>query len=104
MINRDQSFEEVIHQDCNAGFGPALYLMGVAELQGIFHDRNIERAVQYFSAAAHNHHLTSECFAWRLQKKSILRWLVTLPYGIGLSFRIFALYLQNPNDPRILSR
>jgi len=101
MMNRDQSFEEVIRQDCNAGFGPALYLMGVAEFKGIFHDRNIERAVEYFSAAAQDNHVTSEFFAWRLQKKSILRWLVTLPYGIGLSFRGFAICLRDPDDLRM---
>ena len=102
MMNRDRSFKDVIRQDCDAGFGPALYLMGVAESKGLFYDRDVERAVQYFSAAARDRHLTSEYFAWRLTKKSIVCWLATLPYGLGLSLKVLAIYLRNPNDQRVI--
>lgn len=63
ILNRDPAFGEVIRRDCEAGFGPALYLMGVVEARGTFHPKNVEQAICYFSLPARDHHLTSEFLA-----------------------------------------
>lgn len=102
IINRDHSFNEVIRQDCEAGFGPALYLMGVVALQGYFSERNVDQAVQYFSLAALDNHLPSKFYAWRNQRKSILEWLVTSPRFAGVALKVVFLSMRDPKDPRIL--
>jgi hypothetical protein len=45
ILNSDQSYDTVLRSDCDAGFGPALYLMGVVEERGIFHERNLDKAL-----------------------------------------------------------
>jgi TPR repeat protein len=102
ILNGDPSFSDVIRQDCDGGFGPALYLMGVTEARGTFHERNVDKALHFFSLGAKDHHLLSACFAWRLQRKSFIGWLTSLPYGIGLGLRVTVLNFRDPNDLRIL--
>jgi TPR repeat protein len=102
IMNGDVSFSSVIRQDCESGFGPALYLMGAVARQGRFGDRDIRKAVQYFSLAARDNHLLSQFYVWRLQSKSVWRWIATFPDGVALSVRVLALYLRNPYDLRIL--
>lgn len=100
---RDPSFADVLREDCEAGFGPARYLMGIVEARGKFGSKNVDQAVCYFSLAAQDNHLLSEAFAWRLQRKSILQWIKTLPHGICLILKVAALELRDRNDLRILS-
>jgi TPR repeat protein len=100
--NGDASYSSVIQQDCDSGFGPALYLMGAVAQQGRFGTRDTEKAVQYFSIAARDNHLPSEFYAWRLASKSIWRWITTFPYGFRLSLRTLALYFKDPYDLRVL--
>lgn len=102
IMNGDASFSSVIRQDCDSGFGPALYLMGVVAQQGRLGARDTEKAVQYFSLAARDNHLPSEVYAWRLESKSIWCWVVTFPYGFALSMRTIALYFKDPYDLRVL--
>ncbi|HEX5315130.1 MAG TPA: hypothetical protein VFX22_00655, partial [Candidatus Kapabacteria bacterium] len=99
----DASFADVLREDCEAGFGPALYLMGVAEARGKFGSKNVDQAIRYFSLAARDNHLLSEVFAWRLQKKSILQWVKTFPHGMRLMLKVAVLEWRDRNDLRILS-
>ncbi len=65
--------------------------MGVVEARGKFGSKNIDQAIRYFSLAARDNHLLSEVFAWRLQKKSILQWIKTLPHGMRLMLKVAVL-------------
>lgn len=102
IFSHDPSFADVLRGDCEAGFGPALYLMGAVEARGIFGTRNLDQAVRYFSLAARDNHLVSGFFAWRLQRKSLLQWIKTLPQAMHLSLKVIALEWRDPNDLRIL--
>jgi TPR repeat protein len=101
LLNRDPSFRNVISDDCAAGFGPALYLMGVSEAKGIFGNKNLDEAVRYFSLAARDGHITSEFFAWRLQRKSVVCWIRTMPYAVRLTLRYIPIYLADSTDLRV---
>src|SRR5258708_2558455 len=41
ILNNDETFSDEIRDDCDAGFGPALYVMGTVEERGIFRPRNL---------------------------------------------------------------
>jgi|SRR6185437_14773109 len=103
ILNRDETFEIEIREDCKAGFAPALYLMGVVEKRGIFHAKNLGRAIEYFSLAALNGHLVSELFLWRLKSKSFFQWFASLPYAARLFFKILAVQTRNADDLRVLT-
>jgi len=60
----DASFQDDIRVDCDAGFGPALYLMGIY-LKKSGDQTGASEAVSYFRAASEADHLPSKILLWR---------------------------------------
>jgi TPR repeat protein len=103
ILNGDNTFADDLLEDCNAGFGPALYTMAVAEKRGIFREENLDEALRYFALAARDNHWVSEIYLWRLEKKSILEWLTTFPHAVRLLVRIFIIKVRDRSDLRVLT-
>jgi TPR repeat protein len=93
----DSSLKEDIRADCDAGFGPALYLMGLySKMQ-----RRKDEEISYFRAAAQRGHIPSKVTLWRFS--SFRRRVVTAIPTYLLLFRWIALALRNPTDVRVLT-
>jgi hypothetical protein len=101
-LEGDSSFVDDIRQDCAAGYGPALYLMGVYSLRKIGGDKGRIEALQYFRAAAQNGHLPSELEFWRHSKLGLWRRLATVIPIHRTLVRVVVLRRHNRNDTRIL--
>jgi TPR repeat protein len=71
-LEGDSTFVEDIRQDCAAGFGPALYVMGMYSRRRIGGDRGRREALEYFRTAAEHGHLPSELEFWRHSKLGAL--------------------------------
>lgn len=99
----NETFSKDIRQDCDAGFGPALYLMGAVEANGVFHDKDIDQAIHYFLRAAQSNHLVSEFFAWRLTTKNLAQWIRTSPRALLVFLKAFAIKLRSADDLRVLT-
>jgi TPR repeat protein len=99
----DSSFKKDLLADCEAGFGPALYLLGIAEQKGVFQVPHPGTALEYFDLAAANGHLVSKFLLWRLAPKGWLKWLLMLPGALGLLLRISMVKYQDPNNPQVLT-
>lgn len=96
LLNKDLTFVNDIVEDCKAGFGPSLYIMGAAA-------KDRSEAIRYFKLAAQNGHLVSEGFVWRLEQKSFLNRLATLPDALRILKAIVLAKLRDPRDIRILT-
>lgn len=96
----DETFQDEIQIDCNAKFGPALYLMGLywnkKKEQG-----GLSKAICYFRAASQSGHLPSKILLWRASDLSVWRRLVTIMpvYLTGLRFIVIA--VRDNNDVRV---
>ena len=94
----DASLKEDIRADCDAGFGPSLYLMGLcSRRQG-----RRDEAIGYFRAGAQSGHIPSKVLLWR-SSSSFHRRIVTLIPVCRLEFRWIAIALRNPTDVRVLT-
>jgi hypothetical protein len=102
VVLRDKTFRDEIWQDCEAGFGPSLHLMGTVEANGTFGQKDRDKAVEYFSRGGQAGHLMSEVFAWRLGKKN-LEWIKTLPHAVYLSLKVIVIVFRSPDDMRVLT-
>ncbi|WP_315731455.1 MULTISPECIES: hypothetical protein [unclassified Bradyrhizobium] len=94
----DASFKEDIQADCDAGFGPSLYLMGLfcRKTQG-----GANEAISYFRAGAQRGHLPSKILLWR---SSGFRLRVASAFPTYLAaVRWLAIALRNPTDVRVLT-
>jgi hypothetical protein len=93
----DASLKEDIRADCDAGFGPALYLMGLYSRK----QRRKDEEISYFRAGAQRGHIPSKVALWRLS--GFRRRVVTAIPAYLLAFRWFAIALRNPTDVRVLT-
>lgn len=93
----DASFKEEIQPDCDAGFGPSLYLMGLfcRKKQG-----GTDEAISYFRAGAERGHLPSKVLLWR--SYGFRRRVATAVPAYLAGFRWLAIALRNPTDVRVL--
>jgi TPR repeat protein len=108
MLEGDRTFQEDILQDCNAGFGPALWLMGMYALRrmyalrGAHRQEALEEALRYFRLATQSGHLPSEGKVWRLERGLWSR-ISSFRYAARISFRMGSIKLRNKDDQRILT-
>lgn len=99
----DWTFAEEIRGDCDAGFGPALYLMGVYSKQKVGGDNGLREAIEYFLSAARHGHLPSEFQAWKLAKLGARRRLATLIPAYVTFIRMLIIRWRDIDDIRILT-
>ncbi|SRR6266540_5608757 len=102
ILGGDTTFVNELIRDCEAGFGPALYLMGVAAERGLVNGASKDDALRYFRLAAERGHLIAKFFAKRLEKKGTIEWLKSVPSQVGLFFEIFITKFRNPRDLSVL--
>jgi len=108
ILEVDRTFQDDILQDCNAGFGPALWLMGMFELRRMYalrgepRQKALDEALKYFRSATQNGHLPSEAKVWRLERGLWSR-LWSSKYVARLTFRMVATKVRNEDDERILT-
>jgi TPR repeat protein len=97
IIAGDASFKEDIQADCDAGFGPSCYLLGLfyRKQQG-----GTNEAISYFRAGAESGHLPSKVLLWRYS--GFLRRVATLIPIYLTGFRWVAIALRNPTDVHVL--
>lgn len=93
----DASLKEDIRADCDAGFGPALYLMGQHSRK---EQGGTDEAISYFRAGAQRGHLPSKVLLWRLS--SFRRRVATAILVHLTALRWLAIALRNPTDVRVL--
>lgn len=92
----DASLKEDIQADCDAGFGPSLYLLGLySRKQG-----RKDEAISYFRAGAQSGHIPSKIAVWRSFR--FARRVVTIIPTHLTAFRWFSIALRNPTDVRVL--
>jgi hypothetical protein len=103
ILRRDASFVADLAHDCDAGYAPALYLMGAAADRGLLPGDKHQTMIHYFSLAAQHGHLVASFFVWRETRKSMIDWLVTFPAAARLFFRIVAVKFRDSYDPRVLT-
>jgi TPR repeat protein len=103
LLNGDISFRHDLADDCKRGFGPALYLMGIAENRGLFGESNLDEALRYYALASENGHLISRFLEWRLKRLSISQRLATGISAIVLLITTFSILVRDPNDLRVLN-
>lgn len=97
----DPSFAEDIRADCDAGYGPALYLVGVSsKKKGT--QIGASEAIRYFQAGSQSGHLPSKMLLWRVSKLGFWRRLASAPAYLLLVFRSIKLASRNRNDVRVL--
>jgi TPR repeat protein len=96
----DDSLRDDIKADCDAGFGPALYLMAAHSYKNRGETGSRE-AIRYFRAAAQNGHLISKIWLLRLSKPGFWGRLQTaIPmYWTGLQFVVIK--IRNCDDVRV---
>jgi TPR repeat protein len=100
-LEGDDSFKDEIQADCDAGFGPALYLMA-ANSQRKGGQMSKSEALGYFRAAAQSGHIPSKIWVWRLSKLGFWRRLATVIPLLFTVVRFFAIGVRNYNDVRVL--
>jgi TPR repeat protein len=96
----DASLKDDIQIDCDAGFGPALYLMAANS----YRDRGqifSSEAIRYFQAAAQSGHLPSKVLLWRHSKLGFWRRLATAIPVCSTALRFIAIKVRNSNDVRV---
>jgi TPR repeat protein len=96
----DASFVDDIRTDCDTGFGPALYLMGIY-LNKRGRQIAASEAIPYFRAASHAGHLPSKILLWRFSRLGFWRRLATAIPAYSTAFRFIAISLRNRNDVRV---
>jgi TPR repeat protein len=71
ILEGDPSFQDDIREDCSAGFGPALWLMGISALRRMRASRGeprqeaLDEALRYLRLGAEKGHFPSEAAVWR---------------------------------------
>jgi TPR repeat protein len=98
-----RSFVEELRQDCAAGFGPALYLMGVYSKRKVGGDEGLREAIRYYRAAAQNGHLPSEFLVWRLGKLGLWQRFATAIPAHRTFMRLIAIRWRDEDDIRVLT-
>jgi TPR repeat protein len=99
---RDSSLGEDLKADCDAGFGPALYLMAAHSYRE-GGKTGTSDAIRYFRAAAQGGHLESKIWLWRLSNRGFWRRLATAGPVFLIALRFIAIKLRDSNDVRIWS-
>jgi TPR repeat protein len=96
----DDSLKDDIRIDCEAGFGPALYLMaGNSYRKGSQTD--LAEALSYFEAAARNGHLLSRIWAWRLSRRGFWHRVATSISLLPMIVQIIVVMMRNEKDVRV---
>jgi TPR repeat protein len=96
----DASLKDDIQADCDAGFGPALYLMAANSYREGGQTGSSE-AIRYSRAAAQSGHLPSKIWSWRLSKLGFWRRLATAIPVFLTGLRFIAIKVRNSNDVRV---
>ena len=99
----DQTFAEEIRADCEAGFGPSLYLMGVYSKQRVNGEKGLREAINYFRFAAREGHLPSEFQVWRIAKVGTWQRLATTIPAFLTFIRMVGIRWRDVDDIRILT-
>ncbi len=100
-LEGDESLKDDIQADCNAGFGPALYLMAANSYRKGGQIGKSE-ALEYFRAAAQSGHIPSKIWVWRLSMLGFWgRFATAIPVYL-MGFRFIAIKVRNYNDVRVL--
>ena len=99
-LGGDASFQDDIRVDCDAGFGPALYLMGIYLKKRGDHIGASE-AVSYFRGASEAGHLPSKILLWRYSSLSLGRRIATAIPTYLTALRFIAIAFRNRNDVRV---
>ena len=100
-LEGDESLKDDIQADCDAGFGPALYLMAANSYRKGGQIGRSE-AFGYFRAAAQSGHLPSKIWVWRLSNLGFWRRLATTIPLLLAGFQFIAIKVRNYNDVRVL--
>jgi TPR repeat protein len=103
ILEMDNTYVDDIFRDCEAGYGPALYLMGLQIAKGFPDLKCRSEALKYYQKAANAGHLPSEFLVWRLSKLGAVRRLVTSLAAIRVLWKIASIRSQDVDDVRILS-
>jgi TPR repeat protein len=107
LLEGDPTFRDDIREDCNAGFGPALWLMGMHALQRMRESRgeprqeSLDEALRYFRLGAEKNHFPSIAATWRYGW-SPWKQFWSLTYVVPLAVRWVRIKLENENDERVL--
>ena len=102
MENHD-SFIEDLRDDCEAGYGPSLYLMAIYSLRKVAGDKGRESAIAFFNLAFKNGHLPSRFLSWKLSRLGVWRRLLTI-VPVFLSFgRSVIIATRDAREVRILT-
>jgi TPR repeat protein len=101
-LERDASFRDDIKADCDAGYGPALYLMA-ADLTRNGVETNKSEALGYFRAAAQSGHIPSKILSWRLSNLGLWRRLATVVPLSWTALRFVTISMRNLNDVRVVT-
>jgi len=96
----DASLKDDIQADCDAGFGPALYLMAGNSYRKRGQIGSSE-ALRYFRAAAQSGHLISKIWLLRLSKPGFWGRLATAIPMCLTGLRFIAIRVRNSNDVRV---
>jgi TPR repeat protein len=99
-LEGDESLKDDIQADCDAGFGPALYLMAANSYRKGGQVGLIE-AFGYFRAAAQSGHLLSKVWVWRLSNPRFWRRLMTAVPACLTVLRFVAIKVRNSRDVRV---
>ena len=96
----DASLKDDIRADCDAGFGPALYIMA-ANSYRTGGPIGSSEALGYFRAAAQSGHLPSKIWVWRLSELGFWRRLARAFPVFLTALRFVAIRVRNSNDVRV---
>jgi TPR repeat protein len=108
LLEGDPTFQNDIREDCSAGFGPALWLMGMHALRRMRVSRGkprqeaLDEALRYFRLGVENGHFPSIAPIWRYGWRPWKRFW-SLTYVVPLAFRWIRIKLRNENDERVLT-
>jgi hypothetical protein len=100
-LEGDASLKDDIQADCEAGFGPSLYLMATHSYWKGGQTGKSE-ALAYFRAAAQSGHIPSKIWVWRLSKLGFWRRLATAIPVYLMGFQFIAIKLRNYDDVRVM--
>jgi TPR repeat protein len=101
-LEGDASLGDDIKADCDAGYGPALYLMA-AHLARNGDEISKREALRYFRAAAQSGHIPSKILSWRLSELGFWRRSTTVFPILWASLRFVVISMRNLNDVRIVT-
>ena len=102
FIEGDTSFKDDIRSDCDAGYGPALYLMGLYS-QNVSPQRGSSEAIHYLQAATQSGHLPSRILLWRFSKLSLWQYLTAAVLAYVTALWMITISMRNSNDVRVLT-